>query len=292
MLIKDDICVVFTTHSPTTAALVDEGAIIALEKFSSPSQVSRRHAVNLLLGGQERVFVDLTGTRLVFVEDGSDAHILEQIYSHIRDQIDGVELVFRSLARKEKSGTEDGGKETVRKAINEIGDERNIFGLIEFDGQEASKENLHVLCEGERYSIENLLLDPRIVVHILLRANAKEWSEKLQLKAVYTSASSLSEEETQVAIQTLDQIVFENAEAKTRGIEYLDGMNLLVSEAWLLSKGHDLETKIRSQLQDFCTQVKKGASGLQFISDQILLEVPGLLASSAKVTFQKLAASP
>lgn len=278
VFLDDGIHVILTTHSPTTVALADEGGIVILEKYKPARLASRREALNLLLDGHEKAFVDISGSRLVFVEDSSDAELLERLLALLSHRVSS-NIEFRSLSKQSANGTDGGGKENVRKVVNEIGSGRNIVGLIDFDGKEKDGSDIFVLCGDERYGIENLLLDPRIVVHMLLRSDSKKWAAEFDLSDAHTGDQHLNETELQSCIDHLHELVFQTPASGTREIEYLDDQKFAVGDEWLTTNGHKLRGKILRALPDIGpTPSKKDI--LQHIVDQVLLERPEMIPKS------------
>ena len=288
VFLDDGIKVILTTHSPTTVALADEGTIIALQRHAPPELISRRAAVNILMSGQEKAFVDISGTRLVFVEDASDASLLGRLMGLLSKHLTGVNFEFRSLSTKSAGSTRNGGKSLVKAAISQIGVGRNIVGLIDYDGDESAIPGIFTLCGSERYAIENLLLDPRIIVQMLLRADSAKWSELFDLDSVYTNSTPLTHEVLQRCIDRVHEIVFEKTAEDFREVHYLDGQVFKVGSEWLLHKGKVLRGKILDKLADLA-QTPSKKDMLEHIVDQILLEQPGMIANSLIETFQALA---
>jgi hypothetical protein len=73
------------------------------------------------------------------------------------------------------------------------GGSRTVYGIIDWDLTNSSNERIKVLGQGNRYSIENYILDPVLVAAFLLR---EKWIER--------SMIGLNDNESYIHFATFD----------------------------------------------------------------------------------------
>lgn len=279
--------VVLTTHSATTVALANEGEVITLEPHRPPAKSPRRKAVNILLEGSEKLHIDLSGSKVVFVEDITDEKRFNALTSAIGYRHNNTRLIFSSLARRAQTGTKDGGKATVQKVLSILSTDRNVVGLIDHDDGDPCVEGVVTLCLGERYSIENLLLDPRILLFTLLRAHTRHFAKLFDFQISRSSDFfDLPDEDVQHAIFRIHKFL-EISNERTRLIKYEDGKIFQVGNEWLDMNGHELESciSLKLRLQKKC---HGAADPLSWIAEQIIGDAQGILPYSFRETLQRL----
>ena len=64
--------------------------------------------------------------------------------------------------------TSGGGKDNVKKIVDSLkkGGVKNCYGIIDWDETENNRpeDHIFVLAQGERYAIENCILDPLLII--------------------------------------------------------------------------------------------------------------------------------
>jgi len=260
---------------------------VFMRSHEQPKITSRRAAINALLSGQEKLFIDLSGARIVFVEDATDVDRLEQLCSVLDLRPSGQALIFRSISKKVPAGTIDGGKGRVRELLKKLGDDRNILGLIDYDNKECPSDGVRILCENERYGIENLLLDPRILVCFLLREDTPSFAKKFGLDIkTYQEFDRIPDSKMQECINKVQCDVLGGDFGELKLIQYEDGKRFIVCTNWLLKRCHDLESEVESKyrLRAKC----QGGDPLARICAQTIPEKPGLMPLSFRKSIDKL----
>jgi len=122
--VNEGVKVILATHSPSTVAQFDEGTILTMRPYEEPKTSTRREALNILMSGQEKMFIDLSQSKIVFVEDSSDVEIYECMSSLLTETDTRTRLVFKSLAKKGKAGTKNGGKDAVKSLVHDLGEDK------------------------------------------------------------------------------------------------------------------------------------------------------------------------
>lgn len=279
--------VILSTHCASTVAQSPEGNLVILAPYERPVAASRREAMNVLLSGQEKFFIDLSGSRIVFVEDQTDVVIFESISSLITDDASAVRLDFKSISQKNSAGRTNGGKDSVKKLVADFGENRNFRGLVDYDLTEKSSKYLQVLCEGERYGIENLLLDPRILAFILLRHNTEKWARCFDVGISYPlQYMSLPNDDVQKCMMKVEEIIFKKPPTNFIGIEYKDGKTFNVSTKLLEKNCHELHDLVEKALK--LENKSVGGNTLEWIAKQILAEIDGCIPKSMITTFNAI----
>ena len=159
--------VMMTTHSPSTVAIAPENAIY--EMYGGvPRKVSKRSALNTLTKHISHLRVSYDDRRLIFVE-GKDVCLYEQIF----DMLDGFGGGFgysATFAQPKPGDTNCTDIINLVRKMNE-GGRKIAYGIIDYDngmqdGAYKDGDGIHILG-GQRYAIENYVLDPLLVFFTL-----------------------------------------------------------------------------------------------------------------------------
>lgn len=285
--VADGVKIIFATHSPSTIAHSDEGSLIVLRPYEEPKPSTRREALNILMSGQEKMFIDLSKARIVFVEDKSDVEIFEALTSTFIEEKTSKRLVFKSLSNKNAKGTSDGGKSRVKTIMDILGVEKNVIGLIDYDGKELEKDGMFVLCGNERYGIENLLLDPRILIYVVLRNDTHNWIKKFSLGiSTISDFPNLQDTEIQGCIDIIEKIILGRISNQKKSITYMDGKKFDVASELLTMNCHDLDKLIETKLR--LSKKLSTANYIKKIAREIIPEIKGSVPRSLKTTLNKL----
>ncbi|ATG47135.1 hypothetical protein CEW89_05835 [Celeribacter ethanolicus] len=256
LVAKLGIKVIMTTHSPTTVALVDDDEVYEMNNQAGQLRpVGRSRALRLLTEAIPTLAIDYDARILVITEDESDAQIWNDLYRGLNQKLSSEKsLTFMGSGVKKETGeTVGAGCARVRaltKQISEAGLNR-VVGLVDWDNQHicASDDKFHILCEGERYSIENLILDP--VLCILLMCKYKP--DKAVNAALmnedegFMSLQGWSETDWQNKVNTFCSKVLSGTDTSSVAkIRYMNASTLEIPLAYLRHQGHNLEEKVLS----------------------------------------------
>jgi hypothetical protein len=163
------IAVIMTTHSPNTVALSEERSLYELVRLGGGRRelvkTSRREALAKLSEGLLFVQED---TRLVFVEGIDDVPFYEKFYAtaiahYELPNAPSLKFISASTANPDSGGCTRVIETIARFKSTSI--ESLVCGVIDHDENNKPDRNLWVL---PRYSIENYLYDPVIILHTLV----------------------------------------------------------------------------------------------------------------------------
>lgn len=165
---RHGINVMLATHSPSTVALAPENSIYVMQKDRPRLRKgSRDEALKILTTGVPTLSVSYENRRQVFVESKYDVQYYEKVYECLADYTsDTVSLNF--IASSPSSG---GSCDNVKAWVSELrkGGMKTIFGVVDWDLSNKPSEGINVLGHGQRYSIENYILDPILLACLIVR---------------------------------------------------------------------------------------------------------------------------
>jgi predicted ATPase len=246
-----NINVIITTHSPSTVAMAPEDAIYELKNGPSSSlrKISKDKALKLLTHLIPNLSIDYKNHKQVFVESPTDVAYYQAL--HDRHQLTSQtrhNLYFISNAMGKGNST------LVYNIVDSIRNSGNqtSFGIVDWDLKNLSSPFVKVHGEGERYSIENFLLDPIYLTILLIEHNNAHGTLAKIGKDRYYNQYALGEAEESY-LQSIVDLFFEEFERKFKvfkakdsptTIEYLNGKKISVPNWYLHTKGHDIHVKI------------------------------------------------
>lgn len=289
---KHGIKVILTTHSPSTVALAPENSLYAMKKLEQQrlQKITKDKALAILTTGVPTLSIDYENRRQVFVESQYDVQVYEQIYEKLKNRLI-VEISVNFIS----SGVGGQGNcEQVKEVVGQLyrGGNRTTYGIIDWDLKNYGNERVNVLGQGNRYSLENYILDPILVAAFLLR---EKWIER--------SMVCLSDDVTYVHFAKLDnlqlQTIADFIVNKVRAYlqlqikeelslcEYVGGQTIHLPRWFLEIQGHRLETI----LKEIFPQLKRFQQEPQ-LKREILLkvidDVPILIPKDFLLLFQKI----
>lgn len=278
---RHGIKVILTTHSPSTVALAPEESIYAMYKTDQRrmQKTTKDRALSILTTGVPTLSVDYENRRQVFVESHYDVQFYERLYEKLREHlIPEVSLNFIA------SGTGGNGScEQVKDVVNKLknGGSRTVYGIIDWDSINCGNERIKVLGKGNRYSIENYILDPVLVAAFLLREKWIERSEiGLSMHENYTSFVNFDNTRLQdVADFIVNKVkphISSTVEDNKLSCQYLSGQVISLPKWFLYTQGHDLETNLKNAFQELKRFQKESQLKLEIIA-KVIDDVPSLI---------------
>lgn len=253
LVVEKGIKVILTTHSPSTVALCPEGSVFVMQKDARErvKAASRDSALGILTAGVPTLSVNYENRRQVFVESKYDVEFYSSIYQLVKNKIEpSISISFIA------SG--DGGGhgscshvESIAALLREAGN-KTIIGLVDWDQKNRPTDHVQVLGFGDRYAIDNYILDPLAVGLFLLREQfVKSEDFGFDAKSSYLSIAQgdvkILEIVANKVVDDLSKKLTENEKSELGGIDfpYSEGFTL-VQPKWLaVLNGHRLELALK-----------------------------------------------
>jgi ABC-type Mn2+/Zn2+ transport system ATPase subunit len=230
--------VLLATHSPSTVALAPEESLFVMSRAGVRlRKASTDEALKLLTVGISSLSVKLENRRQVFVESEYDQSIYQELFSLTKGRLSG-ELSAEFVAVGKRST--GGGCDAVVRLVTDLRAAGNdtIYGIVDRDHRNAVPEYVHFVAE--RYSIENLVLDPLLLGTLLLRE-----------KIVGAPELGLPPGVRHFELNEAHAVPIVNAitaklgyTSPSRTCHYAGGFSVEVPENFLDMRGHDLEAAV------------------------------------------------
>lgn len=238
--------VIITSHSPTTIISSQGISIYQIERGNSiPLKISVQKAVELLSSDIPFLKISDDRRRQVFVESKYDVTYYE-LLTNILLRIDKINSEPIYLPARTSSGSNCTDVIDVVNNLYNNGNEQ-IYGIIDWDTDKQSKDRIIVLGEGERYSIENYLLDPLMMGLLFIRETKMQLSEfGIERISKYSEIGNLQPDEAQMII---DKVLSDLGLFSDNQIEYklYNGWQLKISVEFNIFQGHDLENSYKAK---------------------------------------------
>ena len=283
---KLGIPVVITTHSPTTIAALDDVAIFEKKRgLNAPEKIFKDEALAVLTEGIPFLAVSIEKRRAVFVESHYDAEIMSDLYEIYKGNI-LTEPHFFPLHKGKGSNCVD----VMRSAEHflKCGD-ANVYGIIDWDNDanRISKDNLLVLGDGERYAIENYILDPLLVGLFLIYQRKKDFAEfgVCSISTTY-ELSKIDNDDCQ---KIIDGIIAELGFDRDQKASYVlcNEWTLQTAQSILSMRGHDLEVLYKSKfpcLNAYNSDSQKDKNLKRQIVDAVVKQSHGTFLSKSMLS--------
>lgn len=235
--------IIMTTHSPTTVALIKESSIFFVQK-NDPRiiKISKAEAIKKLTEDIPMLNIDFSCKRKVFVESEKDEKLYTKIYNLLLGNgfvKNDKPLVFISSGISDSDST--GSCVLVKEFCSKFlqGGDTTVYGIVDWDKKNISHDNVLVLSENKKYTIENNLLDPLLIGMLLVKKNLSEKYGLNVSKFIDFNDISLIECQSLINI-ILDKVGLSDGNCKK--IKYCNGFEVDISVAFLELQGHDLES--------------------------------------------------
>lgn len=156
---QHSIKVIMTTHSPTTVAMLPETSLYCM-KDGVMKKVTKQDAILALTSGLNTISVYYENVKQVFVEADNDNDYMTYFNHYAMTAgklISDINLKFVNVGNDKR-----GGCATVRKVVNDLAGAANktVYGIVDYDGGTISTDRIKVLGDGNRYAIDNYIVDP------------------------------------------------------------------------------------------------------------------------------------
>jgi energy-coupling factor transporter ATP-binding protein EcfA2 len=287
---KHEIKVILTTHSPSTVALAPKESIFVMHK-QEPNRLqmtSKDAALGILTSGVSTLSINYENRRQVFVESKYDVQYYSCLYELSKPSLN-PEISLSFIA----GGI--GGNSNCDQVINLVTQlvscgNKTVVGVIDWDTRNVSSNEILVLGENERYSIENFLLDPVLIGLLLIREKFQS-PEALGLdqNTRYINANEF----TQVQLQVIANSVLKSYYLSTIDTEdtiefkYANGHSIIVPQKFAFIKGHDLELQLKQTFPQFCRYRNESDLKLAII-ERVLDDFPLFMPKSIISLFKQV----
>lgn len=241
---KYGIQVIMTSHSPSTVALVPEENLFIMDRNGSQRirKSQRKEALKLLTSN---LLVVTEQLRIVIVEADDDQVFYTTIYETLKN--DGViksdiPVVFKSVNVRPANS---GGCTVVRSWVDKFSAlEDFVLGIVDRDGGQPEAGNIKVIS---RYSIENYMFDPLVIIYALYKLDLDYVKKTLQEIGIANTEkhqiSSLGADKLEAIIEKIHERVFGAGQIQNRATAEVFGKNIQYPSQWIETQGHSLRGK-------------------------------------------------
>lgn len=243
---ENNIPTIITTHSPTTVVAAEGISIYQLERGNNkPKKIPTQKAVEILSGDIPFLKISTERRRQVFVESKYDVTYYE-LLTNIYGRIETFPSEPIYIPARTSNGSNCTDVINIVENLFNNGNEQ-VYGIIDWDLTNVSKDRIIVLGEGDRYAIENYLLDPLLMGLLMIRENKIPITDFGSLSvSTYPQLNNLTKEDAQKIInKILSDLELESENKVT--YKTFNGWELQISNEYIQHQGHDLETLFKSK---------------------------------------------
>jgi len=293
--------IIISTHSPSSVAFAPDDSLLVMKKDPVPQllRVTKDGALKELTEGVPSFSINYENRRQVFVEDRNDAQYYEKLYTIFASELEAdVSLNFISVsdAKKNKKGGSISGCQAVIDVTSLLRDKGNkfVYGLVDGDNLRQSDDCIKVLGNGNRYSIENYLLDPILLSIIIFIEKEKDSdTDMINIRPgdKYINIINYTEEE----LQTITDSIFTHIGPKFSDttIEQIDsrlvnGKKIRIPKSFLEHEGHSLEDLIKEAFPQLKRFSKEEETLMVSILNKVVAIFPSLAPMDLVSTLKEL----
>lgn len=279
--------VVLTTHSPSTVAMCPDNSLFEMNRDTKmPEMVSVCRGIEVLTDGIPHLKISTEDRRQIFVESKLDV-----VYFHRLHQITNrfFTLDYCPVFLEPHSGTSNcTDVESIANRLYEAGSDL-VRGIVDWDGTKSDKHPVYVLGGGNRYSIENYILDPLFLGLALVRLGRKSLSDfSVPNLSTYIDAAKLTNDDAQ---KITDYIITATGVTATPTVQcqLQNGWELQLPTQFLTMRGHDWEKNALLRIPELnAISSRNGDAGLKLGIMQVIEEFPHLLSIDILQTLKEL----
>lgn len=235
-----NIPIIITTHSPTTVIAASGIPIYLMcHRENAPIKTTTSSAVEELSSKIPFLRMSNEKRRQVFVESKHDVKYYESLVNIIlKKEVLQVEPIFLPARSSDGSNCED--VKNLVKGLYENGN-LDIYGIIDWDTHNVSEDRIIVLGEGQRYAIENYILDPLLMGLLFLR------EKKLTTRyfgvasfSTYIEINGMTQDDAQLIV---DKVLADLCLQSPNKVPYntCNGWILFLTSEFCNLQGHTLE---------------------------------------------------
>jgi len=276
---------IITTHSPTTVITTEATSIYEQTRnICIPQRISKQKAIELLSIDIPFLKISTEKRRQVFVESKYDVKYYEQLTNILSQQEELLsEPIFIPARTSNGSNCTD-----VINVVQDLSNNGNdqIYGIIDWDLENDNENKIIVLGQGERYAIENFLLDPLLMGLLFFR----EYRNRISFTNVsfnnYFEISKL----TKIDAQNIINNVLNDLELNSENLLSYKTENeweLNITKEFCEYQGHDLETLYKSKYHFLNSYNREDKLKLDII-DKIINDLPNFTPKTIFDTIRKI----
>ena len=162
-----------------------------------------------------------------------------------------------------------------------------IYGIIDWDLNNNSKNRILVLGENDRYAIENYLLDPLLMGLLFIRENKIPIADFGGLSfAAYSQAINLKIEDAQLIIDKILTDLDLQSENK-RTYKLFNNWELQITKEFNEHQGHDLEKLYKTKFQ-FLNFYRREDSLKKDVIEKVINDHPSFAPIELSETIMKI----
>lgn len=279
--------VVITTHSPSTVAMCPDNSLFEMNRDTKkPEMVSVSRGLEVLTDGIPHLKISTEDRRQIFVESKFDVIYFQKLH-----QITArfSTLGYTPIFLEPHSGTSNcTDVESIVSRLHESGSDL-VRGIVDWDGKKTDRHPIYVLGGGNRYSIENYVLDPLFLGLALVRLGRRSLSDfSVPHLHTYIDAAKLTNDDAQ-RISDHIMMVTGIPKASMTDCQLHNGWVLQLPTQFLTMRGHDWERSVLNLIPELkAISSKNGDAGLKLGIMQVIEEFPQFLSVDVSKTLMAL----
>lgn len=283
--------VIATTHSPSTIAQAQVDQVYVMKKGEAGlSHIAAQQAIAILSQGVPTLSVSLDDRRQVFAESPVEAENLERLYTILKPSLASeLSLQFIATGTKQKNSSKDVVERIVSDLIQK--GNKSVYGIIDWDLKNRPRERIVVLAEGRRYALENVLLDPLILIAAIYKFKKPHPVDYYGLDPSISvfNLSSISKSKWQDLADIVTTRVLGKAPSERVRCSYRGGMKLDIDRRYLEHPAHPLEQAIAAAFQFFEGLFLSGSGKMTgHMIEEVVVHYPDLLPIEVQEAFESL----
>ncbi|HDU6151796.1 TPA: AAA family ATPase [Klebsiella variicola] len=285
---KSGVRVILTTHSPSTVSVCPDNSLFEMSlEDRTPKMISTNRAIEVLTCGIPYLRVILDGRLQVFVESKYDVIFFNQLFQ-ITSKF--ISLPYHPIFLEPNSHSSNCSDVIkIATTLSKYGSDM-VRGVIDWDGENEGCHPIYILGGGQRYAIENYILDPIFIAIALLRSEKKKYSDFcLGNMSTYFDMLSLNVIDVQRMADTVLSLT--GIEIKnTKECKLMNGWVVHLPEKFLHMRGHSWEALLLERIGELNSLFSKGGGDAQFKLAilKVINEMPHLLSADIKETFYNI----
>ncbi|WP_442878887.1 AAA family ATPase [Aeromonas sp.] len=274
---KAGVRVIVTTHSPSTVAMCPCNALYEMDRLiKTPEMISVSRGLEVLTEGIPHLKVSIEERRQIFVESKYDVLYYQRLHQIINRF---TPLSYQPIFLEPHSGTSNCvDVESITTRLHDAGSDL-VRGIVDWDGTKSEYHPIYVLGGGDRYSIENYILDPLYVALSLVRAGKKSLSEfSIANLHTYVDVAKISSQDAQNITNTI-LVAAEISLVELTPCVLQNGWSIELPKAFLVMRGHCWEELLLRKMPELnAISSKNGDAGLKLGILQTIEEFPQFLS--------------